>query len=322
MHVFIDTNILLNFYHFTKDDLSVLNNVFASYEQGAVEVYLTDQVCNEFKRNRERKVKDALDRFNSLKANVQLPAFMKDYEEYHEIQNLSRSLQKELKSINKKAKKDIKDQNLEADKLINRIFKNSKILDTSSDIYQQALQRINIGNPPGKKGSIGDAINWLILIESVPQEEELHLISEDDDFYSLLDETIINPFLEQEWQKTKQSSVRAYRTLSEFMQEHFNGATLSFDQNKKKLIESLVDSGSFAQTHLLVEKLNSYGYFSLEEAKLILYATENNNQVERIVTDDDVSDFLMKAVVPHRDNLEKQTHQAIIERILENRDSH
>jgi hypothetical protein len=27
MHVFIDTNILLNFFHFSKDELDALNNV-------------------------------------------------------------------------------------------------------------------------------------------------------------------------------------------------------------------------------------------------------------------------------------------------------
>lgn len=34
MHIFIDTNILLNFYHFTSEDLDALNSVFVSHEQG------------------------------------------------------------------------------------------------------------------------------------------------------------------------------------------------------------------------------------------------------------------------------------------------
>ena len=51
MHVFIDTNILLNFFHFSKDELDALNDVFASHEHGAAKVHLTRQVCDEFKRN-------------------------------------------------------------------------------------------------------------------------------------------------------------------------------------------------------------------------------------------------------------------------------
>lgn len=34
MHIFIDTNILLNFYHFTSEGLDALNSVFVSHEQG------------------------------------------------------------------------------------------------------------------------------------------------------------------------------------------------------------------------------------------------------------------------------------------------
>jgi hypothetical protein len=50
MNVFIDTNILLNFFHFTSDELDALYSVFASQQQGAAMVHLTDQVCREFRR--------------------------------------------------------------------------------------------------------------------------------------------------------------------------------------------------------------------------------------------------------------------------------
>jgi predicted nucleic acid-binding protein len=85
MHVFIDTNILLNFFHFSKDELDALNDVFSSHENGAVTVHLTQQVCAEFRRNRENKIKDALKRFKDGKFSAQLPSFMKGYEEYKGI---------------------------------------------------------------------------------------------------------------------------------------------------------------------------------------------------------------------------------------------
>src|SRR5262245_16627741 len=65
MHVFIDTSILLNFYHFTSDDLDALNSVFVSHTQGTVTVHLTDQVRDEFNRNREAKLRDALKQFRT-----------------------------------------------------------------------------------------------------------------------------------------------------------------------------------------------------------------------------------------------------------------
>ena len=317
MHVFIDANILLNFFHFTADELDALNNVFASQEQGAAIVHLTDQVCDEFRRNRESKIKDALKRFRQLEPSVQLPSFMRGYEEYADILALAGTLREKLKAISEKATVDIRQKNLNADHLIGDIFERSAITETSSEVYDSACMRMDIGNPPGKRGSIGDAINWLLLLQAVPNGQDLHIISEDGDFYSALDETAINPFLEEEWRQKKGSSVRVYRTLSEFMKEHFDGVALSFDQEKRALIGALVDSGSFAATHAIIASLNNYGYFSLEEARAILDAADRNNQVGMIITDQDISDFLAKAVLPHRANLEKPAHQEILQLVLE-----
>ena len=50
MHVFIDTNIILNFFHFASEEIVALNDVFASHKHGSANVHLTEQVCNEFGR--------------------------------------------------------------------------------------------------------------------------------------------------------------------------------------------------------------------------------------------------------------------------------
>jgi predicted nucleic acid-binding protein len=90
MHVFIDTNILLNFFHFTKEEIDALSDVFASHEHGAANVHLTEQVCDEFLRNRESKIKDALKKSKDVKFAAELPAFMKQYEEYEQIRQKER----------------------------------------------------------------------------------------------------------------------------------------------------------------------------------------------------------------------------------------
>jgi len=70
MHVFIDTNILLSFFHFSNEELDSLNDVFASHKHGSATVHLTDQVRDEFRRNREVKIKDALGRFHVLAPEI------------------------------------------------------------------------------------------------------------------------------------------------------------------------------------------------------------------------------------------------------------
>ena len=147
MHVFIDTNILLNFYHFSKDELDALNNVFASHQHGAATVHLTQQVCDEFKRNRENKIQDALKRFKEVKFAAQLPSFMKGYDEYNFIREMSAQLQAASKAIMAKAEADILARKLPADSLIDDIFSKSKILATTTETFWAANMRMGLGNP-------------------------------------------------------------------------------------------------------------------------------------------------------------------------------
>jgi len=317
MHVFIDTNILLNFFHFSKDELDALNNVFASHEHGSAIVHLTQQVCDEFKRNRENKIKDALKRFKDNKFAVQLPSFMKAYEEYEDIRKMSTEIQKKQKDILEKADQDITRKNLLADRLIDEIFNKSSAIETTPEVYNAASMRIAIGNPPGKYGSIGDAVNWAVLLSSVPDGEDIHVISEDGDFYSSLNERTAHPFLSEEWNAKKNSTLFVYRTLSDFMEEHFDGVAFSFDKNKEMIIDDLKYAGSFAVTHKLIAKLEEYSYFSLREVNRILEAAVENNQFGWIVTDLDVSEFLNRVAVPHITNITSEDHKAILQSVLD-----
>lgn len=47
-HVFIDTNVLLSFYHYSGDDLEELKKLVVLLEQKKVKLYLPSQVLIEF----------------------------------------------------------------------------------------------------------------------------------------------------------------------------------------------------------------------------------------------------------------------------------
>lgn len=315
MHVFIDTNILLNFFHYSKDELDALNNVFASHKHGAATVHLTEQVCNEFRRNRENKIKDALKRFRDTRFTPQFPSFMKGYEEYGAIRTMSDQLQELQKGILEKVEKAISEQTLLADRLIGEIFAKQKVAAVTRMVYETASMRHSLGNPPGKNNSLGDAVNWTILLASVPDKEDLHIISEDGDFYSALNEGRVHGFLLEEWKREKSGALFAYRTLSAFMEEHFDGVAFAFDKDKEALIEELRTAGGFVVTHGLIAKLEDYQYFSAKEVARILDAAEENNQFGWIVTDNDVSDFLNRVAVPHMEGL-SEAHKAILTKVI------
>lgn len=317
MHVFIDTNILLNFFHFSKDELDALHNVFASHEHGSATVHLTEQVQNEFARNRENKIKDALKRFKETKFSMNLPSFMKGYDEYGKIRTVSQELQALQKSILEKVETDIANFALLADRLLKQIFEQSDIAPIDRATFEEAHTRMTLGNPPGKSGSIGDAVNWVILLKSVPDGENLHVVSEDGDYYSAIDEQRASPFLVEEWKRRKQGRLFVYRTLSAFLAEHFDGVAFTFDKNKEALIEALFESGSFARTHDLISKLQTYSYFSAKEANRIVDAAVANDQFGWIVQDQDVSDFLNRIAIPHATSIVGEEQRAILKKVIE-----
>lgn len=242
---------------------------------------------------------------------------MKGYEEYNDIRRLNAELQKLTKSIMEKVDADIASQRLVADQLINDIFTRSEIIDISQEIFTQASMRISLGNPPGKNSSLGDAINWVVLLQSVPNGEDLHVISEDGDYFSSLNEDAAHPFLEDEWKRKKGSTLFVYRTLSSFMKEHFDGVAFSFDKTKDALIDDLSYSGSFEKTHQLIAKLDAYPYYSLKEVERILVAASENTQVSWIITDRDVSDFLYRVAVPRLASITDQKQKEILNSIIE-----
>ena len=319
MHVFIDTNILLTFFHFTDDELDGLQKVFASHEHGAATVHLTGQIRDEFRRNRETRIKDALRRFTQTKYAVQLPSFMKAYDEYSDIRRLAGELRAKSETMLERVNEDVASHNLLADKLIEELFDNSELIDTSDEIYEAAQRRMSVGNPPGKNQSMGDAINWLILLGHVPDGEDIHIISADGDFYSTLDDNRVHPFLEEEWRESKGSAVYVYRKLSTFLNEHFDGVAFYYDKEKGELIDALAFTGSFAGTHAVISELETHGYYSLVEVQRILDAALSNSQVGLIVTDYDVSDFLNRVAVPRRHELTKPEHIEIIDGVVQER---
>ena len=317
MHVFIDTNILLNFFHFTSDELDALTEVFATREQGSASVHLTQQVKDEFIRNRDNKIKSALKRFREANLVPQLPSFMKAYEEFGRIRHLASELKLASKGMLAKADKDIRERELLADRLISEIFKSSDIRMISDEVFSEATRRMALGNPPGKDGSLGDAVNWISLLQSIPDDEDVHLISEDGDFYSCLDEDAPSAFLAEEWSEKKKGTLFVYRTLSGFLKEHFDGVAFAFDKRKEALIEGLAESKSFASTHSLIEKLEGFSYYSAAEVSRILAAAVSNSQVHLIDTDRDVSDFLNRVAVPHKESIDDEDQLKILANVIQ-----
>lgn len=311
MNLFIDTNIFLSFYHLTNDDLEELHKLIVLLEKGDVILWLPEQVQDEFIRNREVKISDALKKLKERKAKGIYPAFCKDYSEYETLKKCQKEYDETFAALVNKINDDISKYTLNADKVIDELFGKAHIIDTTIELIDDARNRVDIGNPPGKNGSLGDAMNWGALLQNVPDEENIYVVADDKDYFSVLDDELPKDFLKSEWENSKKSELFVYRRLSQFFKEHYPAIKLASELEKQLQINALVKSSNFSRTHSIVSKLDKVTEFSDSQVNEIINAGLENNQVNWILDDEDVNKFYSKLLGQHKDVIEEENYEAI-----------
>jgi hypothetical protein len=296
MNVFIDANIFLSFFHLSNEDLEELKKTLVLHHYQKIVIWLPLQVRDEFRRNRAGKIADALKRFEADKLSSQIPQMLKSYPEFSTLNEARRSFEEAKNRLKERLLGDVKRRGLKADQVVDSIFAKASKVELSQAILLRAQVRADRGNPPGKLGSYGDAINWECLIEAIPQGEDLHIISEDADYFSSLVKDSPNEYLTEEWLASKGSNLFLYKRLSSFLSEHFPKAHLASELEKECAITKLAVSASFAQTHNLVARLDRHAEFTKAQVDGILDAVLSNNQVNWILDDEDVCNFIKRVV--------------------------
>jgi predicted nucleic acid-binding protein len=305
MNVFIDTNVFLSFYHYSNDALEELQKLSVLLEQGKLHLFLPQQVADEYYRNREGKIADVLKKLREQKLDLPFPEFCKEYPEYEDLRNLQRSYSKTHAQLLGKLIEDVRGRKLKADAVIQGLFGHATQLPRDEDIFEQAQDRMAVGNPPGKAGSLGDAINWECLLSHVPIGEKLYFIADDSDYASPVDPEAFNVFLLEEWHEQKKADIFFYRRLSDFFHEHFPDIKLASELEKDLLIQKLGDSPTFSATHSIVYRLSKLQGFSIAQINTILKVANSNNQVYWIISDEDVETFLLDLVKGKEDKLDQ-----------------
>ncbi len=305
MNVFIDTNVFLSFFHFSSDDLEELRKLTVLIEENQIRLLLPEQVRDEFWRNRESKIAEAVKILRQQKFSAQFPAICKDYEHYVALRRLFRQYEETHSELLSEITRDEAQLNLKADQVVKEIFRLSDLIVRTEELVRNAEVRLSVGNPPGKRGSLGDAINWLSVIEATAQGEDLHFISDDGDFASATDHDRFDRFLLDEWTDAKASQLFFYKRLSDFFQQHHPDIRLARELQKDLLIGELAESSNFSTTHRLIARLRALGEFSSTQANAIVDAALANLQVRWIIHDNDVFAFLTQLADDHADDLDE-----------------
>ncbi|WP_310430206.1 PIN domain-containing protein [Chamaesiphon sp. VAR_48_metabat_135_sub] len=311
MQLFIDTNILLSFYALNQEDLAELSKLIEAIDKQQITLLLTDQIIDEFYRNREQRIDGAIKSLRTQTFNPQFPQLCEDYPEIDVLRESLKHYEQAHASLTTKILIDIKTKTLKADLIIQSLFSLGKQLKNSPEILDRARFRMGVGNPPGKNNSLGDAINWECLLAETADGEDLYFITGDKDYCSALNDDEFSDFLLTEWNNRKRTKIHFYKRLSSFCKEQFPNITLASARDKEFLIRDFVNSQSISATQIAIEKLSYYSEFTAAQVNTIVTAAISNRQVVWSIEDERVKSFLQSVVANNKQYLDTASLMAI-----------
>lgn len=291
--LFLDANILLDFYRFGKDDIEEIRKLTLLIREGEIDFFKNRLIEEEVRRARDGVLASAFSEFSTSKFQAKIPSFCQDIDGMDRFLDALKATNEAHKDIASQVRKKIEDSDLEADKIINELFGLAKEIEISEEILNRAKHRTSINHPPRKaKDSVADSIHWESLL-SIANGISFHLVTRDGDFSSELNPKSIKSFLQAEWKAKHGRCAKIYLhgSLSEFFRQKFPSIKLSYISEVNALVERLVDSPNFATTHLVIAELAKFESFTRNQIQRIFSALLSNKQVRWIATDDDVRQF-------------------------------
>lgn len=306
MNIFVDANILLNLYEIRGDDiedLRALNDLSAS---NIYKMHTTDVVIDEFRRNRDRVIADAIKAFETAKIEIQYPSLVRTLDGYGDLRALHSKLKEHHASAIKAIREKISKEDLDIDKEISRHFSLCKTLKSSNGVVDAAVHRERLGKDPGKPGHLGDHINWILLINECRASGDVIIVSGDGDYESRLNPGNIRTSLSEEY-KSGDHNAKLATSLKSVVKDFSTMVETHESKDRSAAIEALRDSGSFAETHSVIARLAGFATYTVQDVGTLVDIAKENGQVGSIVSDEDVEEFyisLRNKAIGNKDELE------------------
>ena len=312
INLFVDTNIFLSLYAFTDNKIEELRKLVILIKSGQIKLHVTSVVNQEFNRNRDKKILESLGNFERFSAALSIPRFMDHHDEVKDLRELLKEVSSKHKTLLAKSKTEISSLELAADKLFREIRSAAGQGNITESMDKAAKLRLERSNPPGKDGSLGDRQNWEYLLKTVPEKQDLHIVSRDKDFSSPWGEHVPHSFLRMEWEAYKNSSLFLYPGLRAFAKAHFPDIELASEVPKKLALKKLETSKSFAQTHLAIAELTPLiSDFAAGEAVRAFKSLLANSEIRNIASDNDVEQFYGSLLVEFWQHLSAEDYKAV-----------
>lgn len=208
--LFVDTNVLLDFYRIRKSDIST--KYLETLESCKDRLIIGAQVEMEYKKHRQR----VLVEFLAASAppdwsRLTPPTLIADLQAVKMIQKHRASIMEQRKKVTEKVMKVLNDPTHHDPvyQTLQRLFKNSSPLNLTRErderfvIRELAEKRFKLGYPPRKAGdtSIGDSINWEWIVKCAGDTgKHVVIVTRDTDYGVIHDgQSFLNDWLRQEF---------------------------------------------------------------------------------------------------------------------------
>lgn len=211
MQLFIDTNVYLSFYQHSKDDVRDLDELFHHVFEDRIVLHVPEQVEDEWERNREARLSTAGKEFQKIPLTSEIPRHMQGLAMAKSYVDATNEAKRARDHLIAEAVAKARTFQLDVDKKLGLLFTAAEYHSHDPAILARGRMRAELGNPPGKPGSVGDQYNWEMLLNKLP-DEDLYIVTKDGDYVSMLDGKdernmpYPNPFLKREWAQSKGKS--------------------------------------------------------------------------------------------------------------------
>ena len=240
--VFIDTNIILDFYRYPNG--SAVTSALKHIDENHEKIITSTQVEMEYKKNRQKIITQSESKVQAPnKQALNVPVILENLQAKKMIDTHLDEIKKQSKKLTKKIEKILTNPKGHDDvyKTVQRLFKNGSALNLKRpdevrfEIRELAQKRFILGYPPRKNSdnSIGDAINWEWVIYCASKfKTDVVIVSRDTDYgCNFNGEMIINDWLLQEF---KERVGRKELILTNKLMRGFKLAGISVKQEEVK----------------------------------------------------------------------------------------
>lgn len=248
--LFVDTNVLLDFYRIRNSDVSM--EYLKQLEKHRDRLIVGSQVEMEYKKNRQKAIVESLNTFKTPDwGKLSVPALVSDLQAAKMIVTKRKEITAQHERVSAKIKKILEDP-IHHDPVyqaLQRIFKSEsqynlhREADYRFAIRNLARKRFIMGYPPRKQNdtSIGDAINWEWIVKcSKDSGKHIVVVTRDTDYGAIYDKkSYLNDWLRQEFSErvSKRRKVILTDRLSEGLKYLKAPVTEAMESEETDVIE-------------------------------------------------------------------------------------